>query len=247
MLGLPDINIQDQFKGFFDATVASAFPNLSAFSAYLKKAVFKQNLHKPRPKNDINTIDKTLYTKASNQIFTAISGSYNPIKNIWYFLQSFFGYSYSQRIQDSLQVLTESAAKYDSYQFANRSLELLVTQMKKRISKVQGILSRLGLRFNKKVMKDPAVIGFKNSIKSWLQPYQELMHGGVKGFGFTENDKNFLEEIRDSIAFSNSGPYVKDVLAQIDSVLKDAKDIQKSQVNSQERPQLKRRLARAPN
>jgi hypothetical protein len=251
MFGLPKLNIRDQFKGFFDASVTGAlnsiFPQYSTFAAYFKNTVFKKNLHKERPQTAKNTIDIDGYNLATNQITNTISGTYNPIKKFWYLLQSFFGYRYSERVQDSLKVLTEGANKYDSYQFANRSLTLLVSQMKNRIATIQGTLSWLGLKLNKKVMKDSAVQGFKNAINSWLQPFQELIHGGVKGFGFTKKDWDFLKDLRDSLAYGAYSPYVKDVVAQIDGVLKEAQSAWKAQFDAQERAkyQAQRRSAQA--
>jgi len=239
MLGLPDLNIRQQLSSFLSAGVAqglnTVIPGYAGISEYLRKAVFQKNLHKERPQTAKNTIDIDGYNLATNQITNTISGTYNPFKKTWYLLQSLFGYRYSERIQDSLKVLTEGASKYDSYQFANRSLSLLVTQMKNRISRIQGTFSWLGLRLNKKVMQDSAVQGFKNAINSWLQPYLELIHGGVKGFGFTKNDWDFLKDLRDNLAYGAYSPYVKDVVAQFDGVLKEAQSAWKAQFDAQER------------
>lgn len=251
MLGLPDLNIRQQLSSFLSAGVAqglnSVIPGYAGISEYLRKAVFQKNLHKERPQTVKNTMDLDGYNLAINQISNTVSGTYNPFKKIWYLLQSLFGYSYSERIQDSLKVLTDGANKYDSYQFANRSLSLLVSQMNSRISKIQGTFSWLGLKLNKKVMSDPAVQGFKNAINSWLQPYQELIHGGVKGFGFTKNDWNFLKDLRDSLAHGAYSPYAKDVVAQFDNVLKEAQSAWKAQFDAQERAkyQAQRRSAQA--
>lgn len=239
MLGLPKLNIRDQFKGFFDASVTGAvqniFPQYPTIAAYFRNTIFKKNLHKERPQTAKNTIDIDGYNLATSQITNTISGTYNPIKKVWYLLQSFFGYRYSERVQDSLKVLTEGANKYDSYQFANRSLNLLVSQMQNRIATIQGTMSWLGLKLNKKVMKDSAVQGFKNAINSWLQPFQELIHGGVKGFGFTKKDWDFLKDLRDSLAYGAFSPYVTEVVAQFDGVLKEAQSAWKAQFDAQER------------
>ena len=239
MLGLPKLNIRDQFKGFFDASVTGAvqniFPQYPTIAAYFRNTIFKKNLHKERPQNSKNTIDLDEYNLAVNQIANTISGTYNPFKKIWYLAQRLFGYTYSERIQDSLKVLIDGASKYDSYQFANRSLSLLVAQMKNRIYKTQGTLSWLGLKLNKKVTTDAAFQGFKNAINSWLQPYLELIHGGVKGFGFTKKDWDFLKDLRDSLAYGAFSPYVTEVVAQFDGVLKEAQSAWKAQFDAQER------------
>lgn len=236
MLGLPNLNIKEQFKGFFDASVTQAitqiFPQYPGISEYFRKTVFNKNLHKERPQTLSNTIDEKEYNLATNQILQTISGTYNPFKKLWYAVQWFFGYKYSERIQNSLKVLNDGAGKYDSYQFANRSLSMLVKQMQKRISSIQGYLSWMGLMTNKKVMKDSAVLGFKQAINSWLQPYLELVHGGVKGFGFTKNDWNFLKDLRDDLAYGSINAYVKDVVAQFDNVLKEAQSAWKAQFDA---------------
>ncbi|MEY3370089.1 MAG: hypothetical protein RLZZ361_759 [Cyanobacteriota bacterium] len=251
MLGLPDLNIRNQVSSLLSAGTAQflnqVIPGYTGISEYLRKTVFQKNLHKERPQTVLNTMDISGYNSAVNQIAYTVSGTYNPLKRVWYLLQSLFGYSYSARIQDSLKVITDGANKYDSYQFANRSLSLLVTQMKARISKIQGTLSWLGLSLNKKVMQDPAVQGFKNAINSWLQPFTELIHGGVKGFGFTKNDWQFLKDLRDGLAYGVFAPYVKDVVAQFDGVLKEAQSVWQAQFNAQERAnyQAQRPLAQA--
>jgi len=239
MLGLPDLNIRQQLRSFFSAGVAQTLnqviPGYAGISEYLRKSVFQKNLHKERPQNSKNTIDLDEYNLAVNQIANTISGTYNPFKKIWYLAQRLFGYTYSERIQDSLKVLIDGASKYDSYQFANRSLSLLVAQMKNRIYKTQGTLSWLGLKLNKKVTTDAAFQGFKNAINSWLQPYLELIHGGVKGFGFTKKDWDFLKDLRDSLAYGAFSPYVTEVVAQFDGVLKEAQSAWKAQFDAQER------------
>jgi hypothetical protein len=236
MLGLPSINIRQQFKGFFDASLTQAitqiFPQYAGLSEYFRKTVFQKNLHKERPQTNLNTIDQNEYNSATNQILQTISGTYNPFKKLWFTFQWFFGYKYSDRIQNSLKVLTDGASKYDSFQFANRSLSMLAEQMQKRISSIQGNLSWMGLMTNKKVMKDSAVVGFKEAINSWLQPYLELVHGGVKGFGFTKKDWDFLKDLRDNLAYGSVSSYVQDVVAQFDNVLKEAQSAWKAQFDA---------------
>jgi hypothetical protein len=239
MLGLPDLNIRQQLNGVISAGFAEALnkviPGYAGISEYLRKSVFQKNLHKERPQTAKNTIDIGEYNSATKQIAQTISGTYNPVKRIWYLVQRFMGYSYSSRIQDSLKVLNDGANKYDSYQFANRSVNLLVSQMLNRISKIQGTLSWLGLKTNKKVMQDPAVQGFKNAINSWLQPFLELMHGGIKGYGFTKTDFDFLKDLRDKLAFGSASAYVQDVTAQFDNVLKEAQSTWKAQFDAEQK------------
>lgn len=251
VLGLPKLDIKNQLRGFFDASVAQALntviPGYTGISAWMRRTIMQKNLHKDRPQTAANTIDEPEYNDATSNILNQISGTFNPFKNAWYMIQRLFGYTYSERIQTSLNVFNEDAHKYDSYQFANRSLKLLVSQMNKRISSVEGILSKTGFYNNPKVTRDAAVQGFKQAIAAWLQPFMELIHGGIKGYGFTGADWDFLMELRDVLAYGSVSKYTKDVVGQFDQVLQEARSAWKAKFDEQARQRYQANLAKNPH
>ncbi len=252
MLG---VNVSDQFRGFFDATMNRALekviPRYNQIAAYFRGASTKKNLHGDR--NAANTVEEIEYTTAIKNLKQQSSGSLNPITHIINTVRWIFGNTQQRRLQSAVSDLNSYASQYNSFRFADDAIDQLVKQLNNRISDIEGWRSKFFGWHNSRVDEDATVKAIKKGIADWLTPYHQLLNGGVEEATYTQHENEFLESQRDMLRSGPKADYTHDLIANFEQVLNDAKAAQHRKVlgnraqssNPQTRNSVPRTLAQA--
>lgn len=227
MFGLE--NTGSQLKGFVDTSIRSSMnealtkiPGYAFVSEAVRRLNSRERGKKLGAREDATVVDASEMKTSQNKITKELGGTYNPIRKIWNLFRRLLGSSSIERASAELGTLQNYAGLYDSHMFANDALKFSLTQLQRRISDKEGLISKLGLKTNAKVEKDQVVTQLKATLKAWLHPFQTIIHGGVPGVGFTKNDWEFLTYIRDQIRSGAGSKYMKDLLNDIQQVLQEA-------------------------
>ena len=170
-------------------------------------------------KTATTAVDKGEIKASFANLNAQLGGTYNPIKIAFNLLRRIAGSTKLQRTQGELRQLKEYSGLYDNFLFANESLNFLKTKIHQEISKKEGIFSKLGIHKNKKIEADPIISELKATFKSWLQPYEQILSGGVKGVSPYRADIEFLNTLKSSLQHGNHSEYLGDLVTGLDRLL----------------------------
>ena len=227
MLGFE--NIGGQLKGFVDTSVRgsinealSKIPGYAFISESVRRLNAREKGKQLGVSVDATVVDEGEMAEAKKKITKELGGTLNPIRTVWNLVRRIFGSSSLERANAEIATLQSYAGLYDSQMFANEAIKFSLSQLQRRIGATEGWFSKLGLRTNAKVNNDAVVKQFKETMKKWLQPFQNIIHGGVEGVGFTKNDWDFLSYIRDQIRSGTGSKYMTDILNDFENILREA-------------------------
>jgi len=228
MFGLE--NIGSQVTGLVDTSIKGlgiellkSAPGYGIVSQFFRKYISSRNKGELLGKReDATVVDAKEMESSKAKITKELGGTLNPIMKTWNIIKRLMGSSSIERANAELSNLQSYAGLYDSHMFVNDALEFSLSQLQRRISDKEGILSKLGFRTNAKVNSDPVVTQLKQTLKAWLQPFHSIIQGGVPKVGFSKNDWNFLTYIRNQIRSGAGSKYMKDMLSDFEQVLKEA-------------------------
>jgi hypothetical protein len=170
-------------------------------------------------KTATTAVDQGEIKASFSNLNAQLGGTYNPIKIAFNLLRRIAGSTKLQRTQGELRQLKEYSGLYDNFLFANESLNFLKTKIHQEISKKEGIFSKLGIHKNKKIEADPIISELKATFKSWLQPFEQILSGGVKGVSLYRADIDFLNTIKSSLEHGNHAEYLGDLVTRLDRLL----------------------------
>lgn len=232
-------NIGSQFKGFLDTSISASvnealvkIPGYAFISQALRKLNARDKGRRLGARADSTTVDQSEIDSSFKKITRELGGSYSPIRIAWNFLRKVFGSTSLERAGAELSNLQSYASLYDSHMFTDEVLNFSLKQLIRRISETEGLLSKLGLRFNKKVMDDPAIKQIKATIKAWFeQAYGHILHGQVPHVGFSKHDFEFVTYIRDQLRSGYGSKYLTDIVNSAEQVLKEAHQVYMERYN----------------
>jgi len=237
MFGLE--NAGSQLKGFVDTSVSASInealvkiPGYAFVSQAVRKLNSREKGAKLGARADATVVDAGEMKTSKNKITKELGGTFNPIRNAWNLVRRLFGSSSGERAGAELSTLQSYAELYDSHMFANDTLKFSLKQLQRRISGKESWFSKLGLKTDDKVNKDATVQQLKQTLKTWLKPFQTMIHGGIKNIGFSKNDWEFLTSIRDQIRSGSGSKYMKDILNDFEQVLTEANKVWQEKYNT---------------
>jgi hypothetical protein len=222
MLG---VNIKDQWRGFFDATVNRALeqviPRYNQIAAYFRGALTKKKLHLGE-RTSANTVDEKEFQAAISELKKHSSGSWNPVMNVFNLVRWVFGSSQQLRLQSAVDNLDQYAHQYNSFRFADNALNQLMQKLTARIADIEGSRSKFFAWHNPKVDSDPTIKSLKKAITDWLTPYHQLINGAVEEASFSQHDRELIERHSNLLRAGPKARYTTDLIANFEQVLGDA-------------------------
>jgi hypothetical protein len=237
-------NIGGQLKGFLDtslkASVQQALANIPGYVAVseaVRSINFRDRGARLGKRVDETVVDEGEMNNSKSLIVKELGGTWNPFKIVWNLIRGFLGSSSLQRVGAELGTLQGYAGLYDSQIFANDAIKFSLRLLQSRISSIEGWASKMGLKTNDKVDKDPLVQELKKTLKAWLEPFLTLLHGGIPGSGFSKSDWEFLSYISDQLRSGTGSKYTRDVLVDFEKVLQEAKQVWVAAHSPQQRQQ----------
>lgn len=240
MFGLE--NISSQVKGLVDTSIKGvgveflkSIPGYGVWSQFAQKYVARRQGEALGKREDTTVVDQGEINTSFKRISKELGGTYNPFSLALNFVKRFFGSSSIERAGAELSTLQSYSNLYDSQMFANDTMKYLLSRLKSRISNKEGLLSKLGLRTNSKVNDDNAVQQLKATMKAWLTPYRNILHGGVPGVGFSKSDWDFITYMRDQIRSGYGAKYLKDLLPDFQNLVQEAHQMYLERYNKEMR------------
>jgi len=224
---LPQINFVEEIRGLFERTLrgserqiaASAIPFYNVIEDQFLPLLNRKKGEILGKKTDATAVDQGEIKASFSNLNAQLGGTYNPIKIVFNVIRRLFGSTKLERAQGELRQLKEYSGLYDNYLFANESLNFLKTKIHQEISKKEGILSKLGIHKNKKLEADPIVSELKATFKSWLQPFEQILSGGVKGVSLYRADIEFLNSLKSNLQHGNHAEYLGDLVTRLDRLI----------------------------
>ena len=210
-------------KGTTRQALSSVIPFYNIFEDHLVPILNRQKGQILGKRQDKTVVDRSEINESFSNIKAELGGTFNPFKYALNLLKAVFGSSSEERLQIDLNQLTEYSGLYDNYKFVNEVLPTLQTLLNKQISKEEGLLSKLGFRTNKKVLENKKIQSLKSTFKSWLQPYEQMLSGGIKDAKLYPQDITFLQKLYDHFA---RNPYAQDLAQDLNRVLGKIQKVQ---------------------
>lgn len=217
-------------RGAWDAVRNEALAKIPGYSsgASIYRTVQARKA-KQQTKTAANTVDEHEFYSAKNKIEAEIGGSLNPFKWLWSIFQSLIGNSRNERIVAVIRDFENYGHQHDAYQFQHRAQEFLLTELERRIAKIESMGSKYLGTHNNKVNEDTVLAALKSAIKTWLEPFNRISHGEVQEIArLTESDIKFLMNIRDRIRYSSKSRYLEDILPDYEQAIQAAQQSQQS-------------------
>lgn len=226
MLGV-NLNLKEAVAGALTSAKEEALgriPGYNAIANEVRRYQAKQKLK--GPKSGSNTVDEYEFKKALRHIDAEISGTWNPFRWIWGFVQSFLGNSKQERVATTIKALEDYGHQHDGYKFVNEAQRILITKIEHRISAIDGWFSKILGTKNSKVAHDPILTALKSAATAWLEPFDKIINGEVAEVPKpSEADMNFLIEMRDRIQYSPKARYIEDMLPKYDQLILEGKRV----------------------
>lgn len=219
-------------RGAWDAVRNEALakiPGYSSGASIYRNMKAKQSRQEAQTSS--NTVDDNEFRTAKNKIEAEIGGSLNPFKWAWSIFQALIGNSRDERIVKAVNTFENYGHQYESFKFGHRAQEFLLTEIERRIARIESLGSKYLGSKNQKVADDQVLNALKSAIKSWLEPFNRISQGQVKEIAkLSESDIKFLMNIRDGIRYSSKSRYLEDLLPDYEEVIQSAqKGIQANQ------------------
>ena len=210
-------------KGTTRQALSNIIPFYNFFEDHLVPILNRQKGQILGKREDETVVSRSEINESFSNIKAELGGTLNPFKYALNLLKAVFGSSSEERLQTDLNQLTEYSGLYDNYKFVNEVLPTLQTLLNKEISKEEGLLSKLGFRTNKKVLENKKIQSLKSTFKSWLQPFEQMLSGGIEGAKLYPQDIEFLQKLYDHFIRS---PYTGDLAQDLNRVLGKIKKVQ---------------------
>lgn len=229
-------------------TAASLIPYYNFFEDQLLPVLHGRAQKNLGSRADKTVVDKGEIKSSYSKLDSELGGTLNPFRFALNLTKTLFGNNREDRVQAELQQLQQYSGLYDNYLFANDSLKFVKNKLHQQISKKEGILSKLGLKANKKIAADPTISQLKQTFKAWLVPFEQILSGGVEGVSLYKADIDFLKEIAADLSNGNHSEYINDLAADVNRVLTKIIKLQQKQMTRQQIPQEPNtQLPRNPN
>lgn len=193
----------------------------SIFKNLLTRLQFQQ-LHSPTPENtvtldEMGTVMKTLRKE--------VVGTWNPFGILWRTLLSIMGNRRAERITTAANILKEYSQLNNAPQLVNDALKDLLKLMHKRISQLEGTLSKLGIKTNKAVLQDPTLKLLKEVFQSWIQVFSSLLSGAFPRVLLPESDIPFLRNLASQLTYGRHKEYLSDLAPPVEEIAKQAEKL----------------------